>query len=276
MDLGASAGVLATLAAALVSAGLLTGFLAGLLGIGGGALLVPVLYEVFAALGVTEAVRMHLAVGTSLAVIVPTSIKSFSAHRYHGAVDMNIVRRLALPVVLGVVCGVLVARISSAAALKWIWAVFAAILALKLLLGNDRWRLGSAIPKSRLVELYGAFVGFISTMMSVGGGAYITTFMMLYGRSIRQAVATSSGFGPMIAVPGTLGFVWAGWGVPTGLPGSLGFVSLLGTLLIAPAAVLAAPWGVRLAHGIPRRALELAFAAFMAIVALRYVASMTV
>lgn len=122
--------------------------------------------------------------------------------------------------------------------------------------------------------LYGGFVGLVSTLMSIGGGVFVTTMMTLYGRPIHNAVATSSGFGPLIAIPGTLGFVWAGWQVGGLPPGSLGYVSLLGALLIIPTSVLAAPLGVRIAHGISRRKLELAFATFLVLVSLRFLLSL--
>jgi uncharacterized membrane protein YfcA len=275
MDVGLSSAALGLLALALVGAGLVTGFFAGLLGIGGGGVLVPVLYEAFTVLGVDDAIRMHMAVGTSLAVILPTSLKSFSAHRAQGAVDGALLVRLAGPVVFGVVLGVAVAGASPSAVLKWVWAVFASVMACKLFFGKDHWRLGGEIPRSPLVELYGVFVGLISTLMSIGGGAYITTLMMLYGRPIHQAVGTSSGFGPMIAIPGMLGFMWAGWGAAASAPaGSVGYVSLLGAALIIPASVFAAPLGARLAHGISRRRLELAFGAFLSVIAIRYFVSL--
>jgi uncharacterized protein len=274
MDLGLSAGALALLALALAGAGLVTGFLAGLLGIGGGGVLVPVLYEVFTALGVDDAIRMHMAVGTSLAVILPTSLKSFAAHRAKGAVDVAVVARLAGPVVLGVVLGIAVAGASPSAALKWVWAVFASAMACKLFFGKDHWRLGRDIPRSRAIEVYGVFVGLVSTLMSIGGGAYITTLMTVYGRPIHQAVGTSSGFGPLIAIPGMLGFMWAGWGAAGAPPGSVGYVCLLGAAFIIPASVFAAPWGARLAHGISRRRLEVAFGAFLGVIAIRYLVNL--
>lgn len=270
MDIGISAGAVVLLVLALGAGGLVTGFMAGLLGIGGGGILVPILYEVWTLLDIDPAIRMHMAVGTSLAVIIPTSLKSFAAHRARGAVDVELLKRLALPVVIGVVAGAFIASVSASAALKWIWAIFASVMAVKLLWGQDNWRLGNDIPKSRLVELYAVFVGLISTLMSIGGGAYITTLMTLYGRPIHQAVGTSSGFGPLIAIPGAIGFVLAGWGA-AGLPaGSLGYVNLIGAAAIIPASVFAAPWGARLAHGISRRKLELAFGCFLAVIAIRY------
>jgi uncharacterized membrane protein YfcA len=258
------------IAAALATAGLLTGFLAGLLGIGGGGMLAPVLYEVFGGLGVDESVRMHLSIGTALAVMVPTTYRSFTAHRERGSVDMGFVQRMRVPILAGVLLGVLVAGYASSTVMKLIWILAGSLIAIKLYLGRDDWRLGDEIPKSPLVDAFLAAVGFLSTLMSTGGGALVSTLMTFYGRPILQSVSTSAGAGPLIAIPGALGFIWAGWDAP-GLPfGSLGYVSLIGALVIIPASVYAAPFGVRLAHGLPRRQLELAFATFLSLIALRF------
>ncbi|MCB1527430.1 MAG: sulfite exporter TauE/SafE family protein [Hyphomicrobiaceae bacterium] len=261
---------LAVLVGALVLAGALVGIMSGLLGIGGGGILVPVLYETFTALGVDPAIRMHMALATSLAVIVPTSLRSFSAHKAKGAVDVALVKRMGPWVVLGVVLGIVTASYVSSTALKWFWVVFGTVMAAKLWFGRDSWRLGSQIPKSRAVEVYAFFVGYVSVLISIGGAAFIVAFMTLYGRSVLQAVATSSGFGPLISIPGAIGFAWAGWGVEGTLPFSLGYVSVLGAALIIPMSVLMAPIGVRLAHGIPKRRLEQAFALFLCVIVARF------
>lgn len=261
---------LALLVAALAGSGLLSGFLAGLLGIGGGAILVPVLYEVLGAVGVAEAIRMHIAIGTSLAVILPTSLRSFMAHKAKGAVDMSVVTSMAPGVVLGVIAGAAIAKVSSRTGLQWVWVISATVMALRLLLGRDDWRLGTELPGILVRSIYGAVVGLLSALMSVGGAVYIIMFMTLYGRSMHQAVATSSGFGMLIALPGVLGMAWAGWGVPGLPPLSVGYVSLLGAALIIPLSLLAAPIGVRVAHGISRRRLELAFATLLLTVAARF------
>ena len=266
-------GELALLVGALLAAGLVTGLLAGLLGIGGGGILLPALYELFGALGVENDLRLHLAVGTSLAVIVPTSIRSFAAHRARGAVDMDLLRSMALPVVIGVGLGAVLARYASDDVLKVVWVGAATLMAIKLIFGRE-WLLGDTIPGQPFRTLYGGFVGLVSTLMSVGGGVFITALMTIYGQPIQRAVATSSGFGPLIAIPGALGFVWAGWGAAGLPPGSLGYVSLLGALLIIPTSVAAAPYGVRLAHGISRRTLEIAFALFLLTVGLRFLISL--
>ena len=274
MDTGMPWGELLVLAGTLLAAGVVTGLLAGLLGIGGGAILVPVLYEVFGALGVDEAVRMHLAVGTSLAVIVPTSLRPFAGHHARGAVDLDLVKSMALPVIAGVGLGAVLARHANQDVLQAIWVAAASLISLKLILGRQDWQLGGAVPGQPFRALYGGFVGLVSTLMSIGGGIFITALMTLYGQPMQRAVATSSAFGPIIAVPGTLGFVWAGWQAAGLPPGSLGYVSVLGALVISPTSVLAAPVGVRIAHGISRRKLELAFATFLVVVALRFLFSL--
>ncbi len=274
MDFGLPTGEIVWLLALMLGGGFVMGVLAGLLGIGGGGIMVPILYELFSAMGVEEAVLMHMCVGTSLAVIMPTSMRSFYSHKAKGAVDMDIIRTMAVPVVVGVVIGTLIARYSDNNVLTAIWAGAATVMSLKLYFGRESWKLGDHIPGNPLRAAYGLFVGAISTLMSIGGGAFITMMMTLYGRPIHQAVGTSSGFGPIIAIPGTLGFIWAGWGVAGTPPGSLGYVSLLSVLIIVPASVLAAPLGVRLAHGISRRKLEFAFATFLALVAVRFFATL--
>ena len=265
---------LLALIAVLAAAGLVTGLLAGLLGIGGGGVLVPILYEVFGTVGVDDNVRMHLSVGTALAVIIPTSIRSFRAHYARGAVDMSVLRGMAVAVAIGVLAGIVIASIVDGSVLKIVYVASALAMAVKLALGGDRWRLGAELPGNPVRAVVGGAIGLVSTLIGIGGGVYVTAFMTLYGRPIHQAVATAAGFGPIIAIPAALGYVWAGWSV-AGLPaGSLGYVSVLGALLIMPTSILAAPLGVRIAHGISRRALELAFAAFLATVAVRFFLSL--
>jgi uncharacterized membrane protein YfcA len=274
MDIGISTEGLVTLIVALSLAGMMTGFLAGLLGVAGGGLLVPVLYETFGAIGVAEAIRMHLALGTALAVIVPTSTRSFFAHRAKGTVDMAVLRRIAPWMVAGVVVGILVAGVANSAALRWIWVVAGSLMSVKMVLGRDDWRLGPDLPSHWGIEAVCFLVGLLSVLMSIGGAIFIVTLLTLYNRSLLQAVSTSSGLGPLVAIPGVVGFAITGWGAPGLPPLSLGYVSLIGAALIIPASVLMAPVGVRFAHGISKRTLELAFAAFLGLVALRFFVSL--
>ncbi len=268
MTLGA--GDLAMLVAALLAAGLVAGFLAGLLGIGGGGVLVPVLYEAFGAVGVEPDVRMHMALGTTLAVIIATSLRSFAAHHAKRVADLALLKRVAPWVLAGVVAGTLTAEAASGTALKWVWAIAASVVALKMALGREDWRLGDHLPAFPWPQIGAVAIAYLSTLMSIGGATFVVPALTLYGYAILPAVATASGVGPMIAIPGTLGYMWAGWGVEGLPPYSLGYVSLIGAAIIIPVSVFAAPFGVRLAHAIPRRRLELAFAAFLGVVALKF------
>lgn len=274
MEIGLANGELALLALALVAGGLVTGFLAGLLGIGGGGVLVPVLYETFTVLDVPETVRMQLVLGTSFAVIVPTAIQSFRSHLARGAVNVPVIRRLGPYVFAGVVSGIALVSVVSGAALKWVWIVCALAIAMKMVLGREDWRLADDVPNTPLVSTAAFAVGLVSTLMSIGGGMFLVSLFTLCGWPILKAVATSSGFGPVIAVPGLLGYIWAGWGAADLPPLSLGYASIIGAAIIIPASVLSAPLGVRAAHGISRRKLELAFAAFLTLVALRLLISL--
>jgi uncharacterized membrane protein YfcA len=273
MDLSLANGELAWLVAALIAGGLATGFLAGLLGIGGGGILVPVLYEVFTFLDVPDEIRMHMVLGTSFAVIVPTALSSFRSHLARGAVETSVVRRLGPYVVAGVLIGIALVSSVSSAALKWVWIVCGAALALKMALGREDWRIADDVPDNGRVRLAAFAIGLVSTLMSIGGGMFLVSLFTLCGWPILKAVATSSAFGPLIAVPGLAGYIWAGWGNPLLPPVSLGFVSAIGAAIIIPASVVAAPLGVRVAHGMSRRGLEIAFAAFLAAVSLRLLVS---
>lgn len=258
------------LVVALLAAGLIAGFLAGLLGIGGGGILVPVFYEVFGVLQVDPGVQMHLALGTTMAVLVATTLRSFLGHWQRGSVDMVLWRRFLPWTLLGVFLGIAVAKVADGSVLKLVWVVVAAAVAAKLALGRDDWRLGEQLPKPPWLESAFFTFGGLSTLMSIGGGTFVVPYLTLFGRSILSAVSSAASFGPLIAVPGVFGYVWAGWGSDITLPATFGYVSLAAALVVAPVSVVAAPFGVRLAHGINRRRLELAFAAFLGVVSLRF------
>jgi uncharacterized protein len=256
--------------ALMLAAGALTGVLAGLFGVGGGAIIVPVLFEVFRVLDVPEDVRMPLAVGTSLAIIIPTSIRSYRAHRARGAVDEALLRAWALPILAGVALGAVIARYAPPQVFQGVFAVVAAILATKLLTGTKRCDIAPDLPRGPALGAWGGGIGLVSSLMGIGGGGVSNMIMSLHGRAIHQAVATSAGIGVLISIPGAIGYVLAGMGREGLPPDALGFVSILGLVLFAPATVLTASLGVRIAHALPRRTLELAFGSFLALVSLRF------
>ncbi len=259
--------------AGLIAAGAVAGFLAGLFGIGGGAVLVPVFYQMLTILGVDEAVRMHVCVGTSLGIIVPTSLRSFHSHWKRGAVDMDLIRSFLIAVPAGVIAASLIAAHISGEGLKVIFAAVAVLVAAKLLFGRASWKIGDAIPGNPLRAAIGFLIGFLSTFMGIGGGIFNNTFMTLYGRPMLQSVATSSGVGVLISVPGVLGYIWAGWGAEGLPPFSLGFVNVLMMAVVVPLSLLVAPLGVAAAHSLPRRFLEIGFGLFMLFVAGRFLVS---
>ncbi|MEQ8267738.1 MAG: sulfite exporter TauE/SafE family protein [Parvibaculum sp.] len=260
---------LAPFAAGLVVTGLIAGILAGLLGVGGGIVIVPVLYHVFTLLGIDEAVRMHLAVGTSLGTIILTSIRSVRAHAKKGAVDWDMLKSWALPILVGVGSGTLIAAYVSGDVLTAVFATIALVVAANLAFGKESWRLGTALPGRPVQYSVAGVIGALSALMGIGGGTFAVSFMTLYGKNPREAVATSSGLGVLIAVPAVIGFIWAGWNDPLLPPFSLGYVNLIGMALIAPLSVLAAPWGAAIAHAISPKALIRAFALFLALTSLQ-------
>lgn len=272
---GVPFGELVWLVIAVVAAGVVTGILAGLFGIGGGAVIVPVLFEVFRILGVPEEVRMQLCIGTSLAIIVPTTVRSYRAHRARGLVIPAVMRSWAWPAVAGVVTGSAAAAFAPAALFKAAFVVIAAIIAAKLLVGRDDWALGRRLPGPLAMAGYGFSVGLASSLMGISGGSLATIVMTLYGVPIHNAVATSAGLGVPITLAGTLGYVLAGLPHQALLPPlSIGFISVIGLVMIAPISSYVAPLGARLAHALPKRRLEIGFGVFLIAAALRFVVSL--
>lgn len=258
--------------AALLAAGVLAGLLAGLFGIGGGAILVPIFFHVFGLLGISDAVRMQLALGTSLAIIVPTSIRSFMAHRKKnaGAVDIDLLKGWIIAVPLGTMIAAVVAAWSSSTELRIIFAVISLLLALRMIFNRASWQLGDDLPKNPVKFLVGTGIGILSGLMGIGGGVMNNTFMTLYGRSIHQAVATSSGVGVLISLPGLIGYVWGGWGEPGLPPFSTGYINWMAVALLIPVTLLMAPYGARLAHALSKRQLEFGFALFLVGISIQF------
>jgi uncharacterized membrane protein YfcA len=282
MMVGLDLSELVELAVLLVAVGALAGFLAGVFGIGGGAILVPVFYECFRLTGVPLEVRMPLCIGTSLAIIIPTSIRSYRAHYARGAVDMEILKAWWLPVLIGVIAGSVTARYAPERLFKIVFVAVAWSAAARLLLARDTWKFGNDLPKGPLMKAYGFFVGLLSTLMGIGGGLFSNLLMTFYGRPIHQAVATSSALAVLISIPGALGYIYAGWPAAARypdiaalqLPFAIGYVSLIGAVLVMPTSLLTAPLGVKAAHAMSKRTLEMAFGAYLFIVGSRFVISL--
>lgn len=265
-----------------MAVGALSGFLAGVFGIGGGAILVPVFYECFRLAGVPLDVRMPLCVGTSLAIIIPTSIRSYRAHHARGVVDLEVVRAWWLPVLVGVLAGSVIARYAPERLFKIVFVMVAWSAATRLLLARETWKFGEDLPRGVLMKVYGFFVGLLATLMGVGGGLFANLLMTFYGRPIHQGIATSSALAVLVSIPGALGYVYAGWSVAAHYPGvlalqspfAIGYVSLIGAALVMPTSLLTAPLGVRVAHAMSKSTLELAYGCYLFVVGARFVISL--
>ena len=264
------------LAALIVAGALVTGLLAGLFGVGGGGVIVPVLYEIFRVMQVPDDVRMQLCVGTSLAIIIPTSIRSFRAHRKKRDLPVEILRQWALPVTIGVLVGGVIAAFAPASIFKIAFVVIAFLIGAKFLFGKDSWKLGDRMPGPFLMDVYGLIIGLYSALMGVGGGSVSNAILVFYGQTIHAAVGIASGIGVLISIVGTISFMIAGWPHQAMMPAlSVGFVSLIGFALMAPITSFAAPFGARLAHALPKRQLEIAFGVFLWLIALRFIISLS-
>ncbi len=260
---------LIALAVAMLATGCVAGVMAGLFGIGGGIVIVPMLEFALGIIGVDPAIRMHVAVATSLATIIPTSISSARAHHQRGAVDVDIVKRWAVFVLIGALLGAWIADQVHSRVLAAIFATVALLVAFKMVFLPTVRNLTEGIPRNPLVGVIPATIGAVSSIMGIGGGVMMVMTLSLFNSPIHRSVGTAALFGLVISIPGTIGFVATGFGDSRLPPGSLGYVSLVGFLLIAPATVLTAPIGARIAHSFSEKKLSMAFGIFLVIASAR-------
>lgn len=260
---------LAVLIAALLAVGAFAGLLAGLLGVGGGIVIVPALYHLFGFLGVDDAIRMHLAVGTSLATIIPTSLSSLRSHLRRDAVDVALLRSWGPAIAFGVVAGAALMSVAKGTALALVFASVALVVAVHMAAGTETLRVSDRLPAGPVRAVIGVMIGLVSTMMGIGGGTLTVPTLVLCNYPIRRAVGTAAAIGLIIAVPGTIGAIIGGWDLAGVPPLSLGYVSLLGFAFIVPATVLMAPVGARIAHTINTRLLRRLFALFLGLTSAR-------
>lgn len=259
---------------AAIGAGLLSGFVAGLFGIGGGIVTVPALYALFRSYGVGEEASLKTAIGTSLAVIIVTSIRSLTTHHAGGHVDMQVLRSWGPWIAIGAAIGGVSASLVSSEVLMMVFAAGALFIAWRRVRGRraapaagDRLSPVAQIP-------IGLGAGFFSSLMGLGGGAVGVMAMTWSGRSIHQAVATASGFGVAVAAPGALGFLVSGLGQEGLAPGSIGYINLWAFCAVAVSAALTASIGARLSHRIKDALLSRLFGIFIGGAALAIVADM--
>lgn len=255
----------------LLSLGAVSGFLAGLLGVGGGIVLVPGLFFSLSALGFPPDHIMHVAIGTSLAIIIPTGMSSARAHWKRGGVRMDLVRKIGVGIVFGVICGTFIADQISGATLNLVFAVSLFFLAAIMVTDPSRVKLADEVPGQPWPAMMGGLIGLLSTLMGIGGATISVPYMTLCRVPIHQAIGTAATLGLIISIPAALGFALIGVGQDHLPPFSLGYVNLLAFALVVPTAVLAAPWGAAAAHKVPVKALRRVFAGFITLVAARMI-----
>ena len=252
----------------LMVTGVVSGVAAGLLGIGGGAIIVPALSNALLLLGFDADVVQHAAVGTSLAIIIPTGLMSARAHRSRGSLDVPTLRLWVPFIVGGTLVGGLMAGLFSGDVLRIVFAAMAFLIAANIVFAWQT-RLMGHLHGSKLVHRIAAsVVGYISALMGVGGGSLTVPTLVAFGASMHAAVGTSAAIGVAIAVSGTLGFIISGWGVEGLPPLSLGYINLVALVLVGALAAVFAPFGAALAHRLQQKTLRYVFAAFLVLVGL--------
>jgi uncharacterized membrane protein YfcA len=258
----------------LLAAGFASGIIAGMLGVGGGIVLVPVLFQTFMFLGLPEHLQIHMAVATSLAIICFTGAQSARSHLARQAVDVDILKSWFFFVILGALCGAIAARFIAPVGLKLVFAGLTLFMGLRMLLSRDGGQ-GSPHELGLGLQKTGAtLIGFFSALMGIGGGTLSVPLLGMSGRDVHKAVGTSSALGVVIAVPATLGFIVAGWHIRDLPDYSLGYVNALALGVIIPTSMLGAPLGARLAHSLAKPTLTYIFAGFLLLSSSRMIASL--
>lgn len=252
----------------LIATGVVSGVAAGLLGIGGGAVIVPALSTALLLMGYDGDVVQHVAVGTSLAIIIPTGFMSARAHHKRGALDLDVLRLWVPPIVVGTFIGGLMAGWFSGNALRIIFAVMAFFIAANIVFAFQAKLMGHLKNSAPTHRISAFVVGYVSSLMGIGGGSLTVPTLVAFGETMHKAVGTSAAVGVAIAISGTAGFILSGWGAAGLPPLSLGYVNLLALALVGFFAALCAPLGAALAHRLDQKTLKYVFAVFLVAVGL--------
>ncbi|RKL53099.1 sulfite exporter TauE/SafE family protein [Candidatus Liberibacter asiaticus] len=246
----------------IIVASFLSGTLSGLFGVGGGLVMVPVLSKAFQLMGIDDSICMHVAMGTSLGVIAPTSVMSFMEHRRHGTINMKILKDwiFVLPITT-VVTSLMISRVDKSF-LNKAFAIFCLLMGI-LMLKRDRLYCERKFPDNYVKYIWGMVTGFLSGALGVGGGIFTNLLMLFYGASIYKATATSAGVSALIAFPALLVRIYSGWGLNGLPPWSLGFVNIGAVLIILPISILITPLATKLSYMIGKKYLTIGFSMIM-------------
>jgi len=257
----------------LLITGVVGGLIAGLFGVGGGIVIVPILFWIFTSLNFPNEILMHMAIGSSLATIIPTSISSARAHYHRGSIEIDIIKKWAPGIFLGAIIGGLSGKYFSVNELKYLFASIAFLVALNMFF-KEPLRLGNNFPKSRLLNIImSSLIGLVSSLMGVGAGTLGVPALVALSVPIHKAIGTAAALGLFIAVPATLGLAFSGFNIPNRPPMSIGYVNLIAFFIMFPLTVFFAPVGVKLAHRINQRALKSIFGIFLIITSIKMLSS---
>ena len=254
----------------LAIAAAVAGFMAGLLGVGGGIIMVPALYYAFTVLNFDIVTRMHLAVGTSLAIIIPTSIISTLTHREHDAVDFNMVKSFGIFILIGVFFGTFLAVNLKTPALVLFFSIFAFMVGLFFIFLREKLVDNPKQISNLIKNISGILIGFISIPLGIGGGSLMVPFMRTFGYDIRKSIGTAAAVGFIIAVTGTITMITGGKIIDNvNTPFSLGYINLLGFIVFVPVTMIMARLGAKAVYKIDKKILSKIFGTFLILVSIR-------
>jgi len=254
----------------LAIAAAVAGFMAGLLGVGGGIIMVPALYYAFTVLDFDIVTRMHLAVGTSLAIIIPTSIISTLTHREHDAVDFNMVKSFGIFILIGVFFGTFLAVNLKTPALVLFFSIFAFMVGLFFIFLREKLVDNPKQISNLVKNVSGIIIGFISIPLGIGGGSLMVPFMRTFGYDIRKSIGTAAAVGFLIAVAGTITMITGGKIIDNvNTPFSLGYINLLGFIVFVPVTMIMARLGAKAVYRIDKKILSKIFGTFLILVSIR-------
>ena len=246
------------------------GFMAGLLGVGGGIIMVPALYYAFTVLDFDLATRMHISVGTSLAIIVPTSIISAKTHMEHKAVDVNLVKSFGIFIVVGVIGGTFLAVNLRTSDFILFFSIMAFIVGLFFIFFRDKFLENPKKIKDSIKNISVVAVGFISVLLGIGGGSLMVPFMRTFGYDIRKSIGTASAIGILIAISGTITMITGGEIINNiSTPYTIGYINLFGFIVFVPVTMLMARIGAKAVYKIDKKLLSKIFGSFLIIVSIR-------
>ncbi len=256
----------------LLASGVVAGLLAGLLGVGGGIVIVPMLYHIFIYMNIDISIAMPLSIGTSLSTIVVTSIISAHSHHKKGGIDWDLSKRWIPFVILGVLISSFTSKYIDGANLKFMFGILLLVVSINMIISSFKnLVIADSLPGRFLQSIFAVLVGGFASLLGIGGGTIMVPLLTLFSFPIHRAVSTASLFGLIISVPATIGYIIVGWNVENLPLASTGYVNWLAFAVLVPMTMFFAPYGVKLAYSLNVKQLKVAFAVFLACVGLKMV-----